>query len=81
MPSVNNTDTEGAMTPTPYRLQKRPSDTSPYLSDNSSLMLEQSKQLIKALRESQRLDKISAEAEYFSAASDSEALSSNNWKK
>lgn len=87
MPSVNNTDTEGALTPTPFnRQQKRPSDTSPYLSDNSSLMLEQSRQLIKALRASQRVDKSLAETEYFSAASDSEqtapASSSNaNWNK
>ena len=78
MPSVNNTDTEGTMTPTPYRQAKRPSDTSPYLSDNSSLMLEQSKQLIKALRESQKAQGNLTETEYFSGQSDTEA--SSNWK-
>ncbi len=84
VPSVNNTDTEGTMTPTPFRLFKKNSDTS-YLSDTSSIFLDQSKQLIKALRQGQKElnDKNLTENEYFSAQSDAEGNlteSSSNWK-
>ena len=85
VPSVNNTDTEGTMTPTPFRLfNKKNSDTS-YLSDTSSIFLDQSKQLIKALRQGQKElnDKNLTENEYFSAQSDVEGNlteSSSNWK-
>ncbi len=69
MPSLNNTDTEGTISPTLYRQFKRASDTSPYMSDNSSSMLEQSKQLIRALRESQKAsEKTLMESEFLSAS-------------
>ena len=78
---MNNTDTEGTLTPTPSRLNKRQSDS---FTEDSSLMLEQGKQLIKALRQSQKESMTSKtltennETEFFSAQSDTE--SSSNWK-